>query len=48
MTNITVEDYIILVALLEALLAADCICTVGSAAKVEECKELFETVKTLM
>jgi len=30
------------------LLNADCICTVGSAAKVEECKELFAVVKTLM
>jgi len=34
--------------MLEALLSADCICTVGSAAKVEECKELFDVVKTLM
>lgn len=35
-------------AALEAILAADCICTVGSAAKVEECKDLFAQVKTLM
>ena len=34
--------------MLEALLAADCICTVGSAAKVEECKDMFFVVKTLM
>ena len=34
--------------MLEALLAADCICTVGSAAKVEECKDMFDVVKTLL
>lgn len=34
--------------MLEALLGENCICTVGSAAKVEECKELFKEVKTLM
>ncbi|MGN0505119.1 MAG: insulinase family protein [Lachnospiraceae bacterium] len=33
---------------LEAMLSADCICTIGSAAKIEECKELFSEVKTLM
>lgn len=44
----TVEDIRNTKPMLEALLAADCICTVGSAAKVEECKELFDEVKTLM
>ena len=44
----TVEDIRNTKPMLEALLAADCICTVGSAAKVEECKELFDVVKTLM
>jgi len=44
----TVEDIRNTKPLLEALLAADCICTVGSANKVEECKELFDVVKTLM
>lgn len=34
--------------MLEALLDADCICVVGSAAKIEECKDLFKEVKTLM
>lgn len=34
--------------MLEALLGENCICAVGSAAKVEECKELFKEVKTLM
>ena len=44
----TAEDIRKTKPMLEALLAADCICTVGSAAKVEECKELFDVVKTLM
>ena len=44
----SVEDIRNTKPMLEALLGADCICTVGSAAKVEECKELFDTVKTLM
>lgn len=44
----TVEDIRRTKPMLEALLAADCICTVGSAAKVEECKEMFDVVKTLM
>ena len=33
---------------LQAMLSAGCICTIGSAAKIEECKELFSEVKTLM
>ena len=44
----TVEDIRNTKSMLEALLGAKCICTVGSAAKVEECKELFDVVKTLM
>ena len=44
----TVEDIRRTKPMLEALLNADCICTVGSAAKVEECKEMFDIVKTLM
>ncbi len=44
----TAEDIRKTKSLLTALLAADCICTVGSAAKVEECKEMFDVVKTLM
>ena len=44
----TAEDIRRTKPMLTALLAAECICTVGSAAKVEECKELFEVVKTLM
>lgn len=44
----TAEDIRKTKPMLEALLAADCICTVGSAAKVEECKEMFDVVKTLI
>jgi len=44
----TAEDIRNTKPMLEALLGAECICTVGSAAKVEECKELFDVVKTLM
>ena len=44
----TVEDIRRTKPMLEALLGEKCICTVGSAAKVEECKELFDVVKTLM
>ena len=44
----TAEDIRRTKPMLEALLDADCICAVGSAAKVEECKEMFDVVKTLM
>ena len=44
----TAEDIRKTKPMLEALLNADCICVVGSAAKVEECKEMFQTVKTLL
>ncbi|MBP3568786.1 MAG: insulinase family protein [Lachnospiraceae bacterium] len=44
----TAEDIRRTKPMLTAMLAAECICTVGSAAKVEECKELFAVVKTLM
>ncbi len=44
----TAEDIRNSKSMLMALLNADCICTVGSAAKVEECRELFDVVKTLM
>ncbi|MBO5353271.1 MAG: insulinase family protein [Lachnospiraceae bacterium] len=44
----TAEDIRKTKPMLEALLAADCICAVGSAAKVEECKDMFYTVKTLL
>ncbi len=44
----TVEDIRKAKPMLEAMLAADCICAVGSAAKVEENKDLFGEVKTLM
>ena len=44
----TVEDIRNTKPMLEALLGSGCICTVGSTSKVEECKELFDVVKTLM
>ncbi len=44
----TAEDIRRTKPMLEALLGADCICTIGSAAKVEECKDLFKEVKTLL
>ena len=44
----TAEDIRKTKPMIEAMLAADCICTVGSAAKVEECKDLFKEVKTLL
>ncbi len=33
---------------LTAMLSSGCICTVGSAAKVEECRDMFGEVKTLL
>jgi len=44
----TVEDIRAAKDMLQAVLSAGCICTVGSAAKVEECKDMFKEVKTLM
>ena len=44
----TVEDIRNAKHMLKAVLDADYACTVGSAAKVEECKDMFLAVKTLM
>lgn len=43
----TVEDIRAAKPMLAAVLSDDCICTVGSAAKLEECKELFCEVKSI-
>ncbi len=44
----TAEDIRAAKDMLKAVLNADYACTVGSAAKVEECKDMFLEVKTLM
>jgi Zn-dependent M16 (insulinase) family peptidase len=45
--NATVEDIRSLAGVVEAILAADQLCVIGSEEKIEEQKELFKEVKTL-